>query len=276
MLSSATRKRLRVGGASTASILLAVAAFAGMASAHTGKPASISATVNGTQVSVQGSWTWASQATATLQYRIGYAIDWGDVTSGNAVGTFHIGDGTPATNVVLTNTSPKSGASGAWGPATHTYAAPGTYTVCVIMYDVGPVSATSEPPSGQFSLVAGGTGHNPDNSVEELMSPPTQCTQVQAAAAATPTPTATATPTATTTASGTTPATPAPTETPLQTLLGVTAVPSLASLPPTSTSTTGSGSGSGTPMGVTLILLALSMLFGVVAIKPLAESRSRR
>src|SRR5512140_2093955 len=181
------RQRLRVGGAGLASLLLALVAFAGLASAHTGKPATISATINGTQVSVQGTWTWQSQATATSLYKIGYAIDWGDVTTGNAVGTFHIGDGTPATNVVLTNVSPAVGSSGSWGPALHTYKTAGAFTVCVIMYDVGPSAAATQPPSGQFSLVAGGTGHNPDNSVEELLTPPTQCTQINVAVT-TPTP----------------------------------------------------------------------------------------
>lgn len=269
MLSRRMQQRLRVGGASTASVLLALAAFAGIANAHTGKPATISASANGTQVSVHGTWTWSSQATATLQYRIGYAVDWGDVTSGNAVSTFHIGDGTAATNLVLTNVSPSSGASGAWGPATHNYAAPGTYNVCVIMYDVGPVTATSQPTSGQFSLVAGGTGHNPDNSVEELMSPATQCTQVQVAALATPTLTASPS------ASSSVQVTPAPTETPVESFLGATAVPTLATLPPTSTTTDSSG-GSGGSMGLSLFLLTLSMLFGVIAIKPLAERRAGR
>lgn len=265
-MSRPIRQRLRVAGAATASVLLAVAAFAGLASAHTSKPATITANVNGAQVSVQGTWTWQSQATATLQYKVGYAIDWGDVASGNAVSTFHIGDGTAATNVVLTNVSPNSGASGNWGPAGHTYAAAGTYTVCVITYDIGPVAAASQPPSGQFSLIAAGTGHNTDNSVEELTSPATSCMQVKVGAVATATATATSTSTASTAS---------PTETPIETLLGATAVASLGTLPPTST-VADSTSGSGSSTGFSLVLLALSMLFGAIALKPIAASRSTR
>jgi hypothetical protein len=263
MLTRPTRQRFRVAGSATVSVLLALAAFAGMASAHTSKPASIAATINGVQVSVSGSWSWQSQATASLQYKVGYAIDWGDVASGNAVSTFHIGDGTAGTNHVLTNVSPNTGASGAWGPAVHTYAASGTYTVCVIMYDVGPVLAASQPPTGQFSLVAGGTGHNTDNSVEELLTPGTQCTQVTVAAA-----TATATATASSSASA------SATPTPGQSVAGVTSVPTVAStLPPTSSSTDPT-SGGNSP-GLSLILLALSMVFGVIALKPMAKVRSK-
>ena len=270
MRSRTFRQRVQVAVAGTASLVLALVAVVGLASAHTGKPASITASVSGNSVTVQGTWTWNSQATATAKYKIGYAIDWGDVTSGNAVSTFHIGDGTAATNVVLSNVSPSSGASGSWGPTGHTYTAPGTYTICVIMYDIGPVLATSQPTSGQFSSVAGGTGHNPDNSVEENMTPATQCTQVQVAAA---TATPTAVPTSTVAgATGTPVVTPIPTPTPFQSFLGATAVPSLApTLPPTSTDS-GSGS-SGGSNSMSLILLALSMILGVYAIRPLARSR---
>ena len=264
------RQRLRIAGSATVSIVLALAAFAGMASAHSGKPASIAATINGTQVSVSGSWSWQSQATASLQYKIGYAVDWGDVASGNAVGTFHIGDGTAATNHVLTNVSPNSGANGAWGPAVHTYQASGTYTVCVLMYDVGPILAATQPPSGQFSLVAGGPGHNVDNSVEELLTPGTQCAQVTVAAA-----TATVIATASASSSSSAAATPTPTPTPFESFLGATSVPTVApTLPPTATSTDPT-SGSGNSTGLSLILLALSMVFAVIALKPMAKARSK-
>ncbi len=271
MLSRPKRQRLQIVGAGLASLVLTLAAVVGLASAHTGKPATISASVSGSSVTVQGTWTWSSQATATAQYKVGYAIDWGDVTNGgNAVGTFHIGDGTAATNVVMTNVSPSSGSSGSFGPTGHTYAAPGTYTICVLIYDVGPVLATSQPTSGQFSLVAGGVGHNPDNSVQENLTPGTQCATVQVAAAtATATATPTATPTPTSTVAGAS-GTPAPTA--FETFLGETAVPSIApTLPPTAT---GSGSGSSGGSGsIPLILLAFSMILGVVALRPIAQAR---
>ena len=111
MLSRPIRQRLRIVGAGTASLVLALVAMVGMASAHTSKPATITPNVNGLQVSVQGTWTWQSQATASILYKVGYAIDWGDVASGNAVSTFHIGDGTAGTNVVMTNVSPNTGSA---------------------------------------------------------------------------------------------------------------------------------------------------------------------
>jgi hypothetical protein len=103
----------------------------------------------------------------------GYAIDWGDVTSGNEIGTYHIGDGTAATNVVIQPSTPDRGTSGTWGPVSHAYASEGSYVVCVIFYDLG--TSKPFPLTGYHSLTAGGPDRNTDNSVDHEMTPAVQC-----------------------------------------------------------------------------------------------------
>ena len=150
----------------------------GTVTAGSGSPGTIGASPTGAlTVQASGTWSWAEMATnSTLSYT-GFAIDWGDVTSGNALGTYHIGDGTPATNVVLQPTSPAQGTSGSWGPVSHTYAAPGIYTVCVILYDLGEV--TPFKTTGYHSLKASGTSRNSDNSVDNKQQVPSMCTKVE-------------------------------------------------------------------------------------------------
>jgi len=213
-------------GATLVAISLTLLAV-GAASAHTGSPGTIVVTQSGSLgVNVSGTWTWPAVTTSSTNY-VGYAIDWGDVSSGNAVGTFHIGDGTPATNIVIQPTSPAQGSSGTWGPASHTYAKAGTYNVCVIVYDLG----TTKPflTTGYHSLQAGGTGHNTDNSVDHHQQVPALCA-VFDATGSTPTPGqtvegATSQPTAGQTVAG---ATGQPT--PFQSFLGATSLPT--STPP--------------------------------------------
>ena len=64
-------------------------------------------------------------------------------------------------------TSPENGyPAGKWGPITHTYTTPGPYTICPVMYDPhSPEVGVHAGGSGQ--IIAGGTGHNNDNSVEK-------------------------------------------------------------------------------------------------------------
>jgi len=60
--------------------------------------------------------------------------------------------------------------NGTWGPISHTYTTPGPHTICPVMYDphghrVG--AAVGSPKE----IIAGGTGHNGDNSVESNNNP---------------------------------------------------------------------------------------------------------
>jgi uncharacterized repeat protein (TIGR01451 family) len=73
------------------------------------------------------------------------------------------------TNQQLPDGTTKSGKwnQGTWGPISHTYPASvtGPISVCPVMYDVhGKGSGT--PPNGAKEIIAGGTGHNGDNSIE--------------------------------------------------------------------------------------------------------------
>jgi hypothetical protein len=161
-------------GIGLVSVSLAMVAV-GSAAAHTGTGNGIVVTPAGLSVSASGTWTWGSQASASKLSYVGFAIDWGDTSSGNDVGTHHIGDGTAATNVVMQPTTPAQGTSGTWGPISHTYAQAGTYTICAIIYDLG----TSKPflASGYHGLTAGGPTRNTDNSVDKGNAVPAICGQ---------------------------------------------------------------------------------------------------
>jgi hypothetical protein len=228
--------------------------IAGMVSAGSGSPSNIVLDGQaGLTVQVSGTWSWPEMATATRLSYTGFAIDWGDVTSGNAVGSYHVGDGTAATNVVMQPTSPSQGASGNWGPVSHTYAAPGSYHVCVILYDLGEVKPFKT--TGYHSLQAGGIGRNTDNSVDQNNQPSALCLDlpvVQPSPSAAPSGTGVS-----------------ETPTPFESFQGFTAVPS--NTPP-STGTTGSiggGSSSGLP-------IALLLAFGSVAVLAVQSLRLQR
>jgi len=196
----------------------------GTVTAGSGNPNTIGVIPSGAlTVQASGTWSWAEMATNPKLSYTGFALDWGDVTSGNALGIYHIGDGTPATNVVLQPTSPAQGTSGLWGPASHTYAAPGVYTVCVILYDLGEVKPFKT--TGYHGLKATGTSRNSDNSVDNKLEVPTMCTKVDLTA---PSTTSTAVPTST--AVTVTAASP----TPFESFQGITSDPSF-SPPPTGT-----------------------------------------
>jgi hypothetical protein len=236
--------------------------------AHTGSPGTITVTKTGPlAISASGTWSWPAMASAgTLSY-VGYAIDWGDVTSGNAIGTFHIGDGTPATNVILQPTTPAQGSSGTWGAVSHTYAKAGTYNVCVIIYDLGPTKPIAT--TGYHSLQAGGTGHNTDNSVDHHQQVPSLCA-VFDAAAATPTP-------GQTVAGVTSPPTAGPTgagatsrPTPFQSFEGATAVPT-STPPPTAAAGQPDTTDSGTPL--LAVALFIGALFGSILTYKMARLR---
>jgi hypothetical protein len=118
-------------------------------------------------------------------------VQWGDLSNSNRVlskgskpaAYFHVG--TAADDTVHRSSangglgdcgSAISGpAHGTWGPIAHTYSQPGTYSACVIIYDVhyrkppagGPVPADStELVAGSNSAVYKPNDHNADNSAE--------------------------------------------------------------------------------------------------------------
>jgi hypothetical protein len=243
MSSRPSRRGVQRLGVGLIAVSLALTAV-GTVMAHTGSPSAITVTpTSGQSIQASGTWSWPAMATAGHLSYIGFAIDWGDVTSGNALGTFHIGDGTPATNVIMQPTSPAQGASGSWGPVSHTYAAPGIYTVCVIIYDLGltkPFTTT-----GYHSLQAGGTNHNTDNSVDHGSQVPTMCGRVDLTAPS-PSPTAVSSPTA------------LPTPTSFESFQGATSDPT-ASPPPTNAASSPSAPDPGTPALPLALLIASSL-----------------
>src|SRR4051812_42939405 len=126
-------------------------------------------------VTVQGTWAWPTHKSDcnTNRYAAGWAVNWDDKDApGNFVGTLNgvsYSVGTPTDNTVHYNTSPRCGVyngsynTGSWGPMTHTYKSTATLpsTICLVTYDI---HGTTTPKSGD--LVAGGSGHNGDNSVQ--------------------------------------------------------------------------------------------------------------
>jgi hypothetical protein len=235
-----TRNRSRRVAAGLGVPLVAISLVlmaAGVVSAGAGDPTSISVTPTGPlAVSASGNWAWAEMATASTLSYAGYAIDWGDVTSGNAVGTYHIGDGTAATNVVMQPTTPAQGSSGSWGPATHTYAKAGTYSVCVILYDLGQVKPFKT--TGYQSLRAGGTARNTDNSVEKNGQGSAKCATIEVGGSS---------------------------ASPFESFQGETATPD-STAPPTSTAGGSSSPDHGIPVPAILMLVG-SMLGSVIVFK---------
>jgi len=243
------RRAVRRLGAPVVAISLVLMAV-GTVLADSPGPSTIHVTKTGAlTVQVSGTWTWPEMASAAKLSYAGFAIDWGDITNGNDVGPYHIGDGTSATNVVIQPTSPAQGPSGSFGPVSHTYAAAGSYTVCVIVYDLGQV--TPFKTTGYHSLQAGGTGRNVDNSVDQKLDPPVQCATIEVTAPS---------PSATESFEGAT-------ATPFESFEGATAGP-ITTPPPTSTAEP-SSSDPGLP------LLALAALFGSLLASALIARAAR-
>ncbi len=268
MSSRSSRRRVLRLGAGLVSMCLALAA-AGLVNADTGSPSSVNVTQNGLSIQASGTWSWATNANNGQLHYAGFAIDWGDVSVGNQLGTYHIGDGTAATNLVMQPTTPDRGTSGTWGPVDHTYATAGTYTACVIMYDIGQVHPYKT--TGYHSLQATGTGRNKDNAVDDQEIGGVQCATFDVVdPTPTPTPTPVATPTPFQSLQGAT-ATPAATPTPFQSIQGATALPA-PTAPPTATNAGSVAPANGGP-AVPLLLLVLSCLFGAIAFKPVRAAR---
>lgn len=186
------RSRRDAGRAASAALLAAGFVLLGAASvlADAPDPATIDVTADGLTVTVSGTWVWPEQdepcGPGTRTNRAaGWAADWGDGFAGNFVqsrdapkGTgFHMGG--PTDNLVYRSDAndgrgdcgtglPGGGVAGAWGPLSHTYAEPGTYTLCVVTYDVHYTMVGGVPvPKAAKEVLAGGAIHNPDNSAQK-------------------------------------------------------------------------------------------------------------
>lgn len=120
-------------------------------------------------VTVSGALAWKNGGQCGTNKGAGYAIAWGDPDSpGNpvsgsvAVGTTSSTFGQPADNAV--HASNCNGTTASFGPISHIYASSAKLPaqVCAVAYHFDNKSAT-----GAHSLIAGGAGHNTDNSLEE-------------------------------------------------------------------------------------------------------------
>lgn len=150
-------------------------------------------------VTVHGQWTWPSQTSDCNLSRAGagFAVAWGDpAQAGNSVATLNGSNvavgaasasllnpaddlvhatppGTDSTSTSLwrsgcgTFATPPGYNTGTWGPTSHTY--PVSYTgaiaLCPLFYDVQ--GTASGGPSSASQILAGGTGHNADNSAQD-------------------------------------------------------------------------------------------------------------
>jgi hypothetical protein len=242
---------LHILGLPIAALVLGALAV-GSATAHTGAPSGITITPTGPlSIKASGTWHWSGIAGASVLSYVGFAIDWGDTASGNDIGTYHIGDGTPATNVVMQPTTPAQGSDGTFGPVSHTYALPGTYKACAIIYDLGPAKPFST--SGYHSLQAGGAGHNTDNSVDHGSQTPALCA------------------TFTLTGPSQTPVQSVPpTATPFESFQGETTRPTAT---PPSTSTAAPGPTQDTGFPVVLTLLIAGAMFATISYSRMARTR---
>jgi len=150
-------------------------------------------------LTLDGNWQWTTHhSDCNLnRYAVGYAVDWNDSTTpGNLVGTVNnqtVAVGTPTDNTVHFNHLAGDTASGAdsgdpnstndptaatrcgtysasdgfnsgtWGPISHTYpAGTTTFSTCLVTYDMH----LSGNGLQKGDDVAGGNGHNGDNSVQ--------------------------------------------------------------------------------------------------------------
>src|SRR4051794_12672395 len=153
------QRRRWVSAALIVSALAAAAGWAVAAFAGAGTPVgSVSVTTSGLTATLSGTWSWPEQKSpcgpGTGPNRAaGWAVQWGDQSTRNSVLSkgsnpkkyFHVGT---ATDNTVYHSSANSGlgdcgtaaagkpAAGTWGAISHTYAQAGTYTACVVIYDV--------------------------------------------------------------------------------------------------------------------------------------------
>ncbi len=150
-------------------------------------------------VTIQGQWQWTTHTSDCNldRWAVGWAIDWHDPSQpGNLITgedaahnpiVAHVGTptdnnvhfmhlaGDPNPNVDPTGatrcgtySNPPDYNTGQWGPITHTYPAGTTnISACVVTYDIHEKTVGGVSGPDPAHLIAGGTGHNEDNSVEK-------------------------------------------------------------------------------------------------------------
>ena len=186
-------KRLLRSGLLAMVLTLAVPALAAADSSDITSASGVVAS-DGHTVTISGTWAWTTHHSDCNQDRagVGIAIDWNDPNAaGNHVTTLNgtsIDVGTPSDNNVHT-TSGGTGTgftcgtfngnynTGSFGGMTHTYTGALPASICALSYDV---HGKNGVPGGSNDIVAGGSGHNNDNSAEKNGQTPAGnvCTEV--------------------------------------------------------------------------------------------------
>jgi|GEM_PF-2538109 len=179
--------RRRMGSALLGAGALVLALAVG-AAADSPDPVTIDVEQDGATVTLSGTWEWLSKddpcGPGTRDNRAaGWAVDWdegftGNIvpSKGNSVLKYHMGSATDNRVSVSEENDGlgdcgwslgDSGVEGTWGPISYTYTEPGTYDICVLMYDVRYTMKNGVPVLRDTKqLTAGGSSRNTDNSAE--------------------------------------------------------------------------------------------------------------
>ena len=186
---SAARALARRTLAATALAAGALFLVAAAVAADAPDPTTMDVSVDGMTVTLQGEWIWPEKSYpcglgTSLNRAAGWAADWDDGFTGNILqrkglsSAWNLHMGGPTDNLVRTSSANgglgdfgterlAGGVQGTWGPIEHTYATGGSYEICVVTYDVKYSSTrTGYVIKDRSQLVAGGSGHNGDNSAE--------------------------------------------------------------------------------------------------------------
>lgn len=146
-----------------------LATLAPVALADYAEPTFVDVDVSGLQVTVTGTYDWRSRLVCdpTTRYA-GWAVAWNDPADpGNPIDDSGIRVGTATDNSVHTNgdcgTVVNGVLEGTFGPLTHTYSQPGTYRICVILYDI---HTGEEDIPFRHNRIAAGPERNRDNTVD--------------------------------------------------------------------------------------------------------------
>ena len=177
----------------------------------TGYPTNLKLVPSGLKVTASGTWQWDECATKqALKKHVGFAIDWGDgtgvpkpgsppgkpTTSTHRDGVYPSDGGVPSSTTGWDNADHcDNQLTGDWGSLSHTYAAAGTFDICVIIYDVHISSTghphTTLPTTGNHSI---DPWENTDNSFDRNLSTTELCVENVTVGSPTETPTNTPVP----------------------------------------------------------------------------------